>query len=252
VTDPDVTNESRPSVLSLMWSGEETVRRGPKRAMSLATIIEAAVAIADEGGLAAVSISAVAKRLGFTPMSLYRYISSKDDLLLLMVDAAYGSPPESLRGLAGWREVSRTWAVEIYRRYEVHPWILDVPIKGPPVTPSQLLWLEYFIEGVESSGLRDYEMLSSALMLSAYVMAQARLQRDISLNDGSEANRQFIELAAILEARGTYPRVAAMIRSGMFSDDDGDESFEFAFGLERILDGIEVLITRQRDSTESQ
>jgi AcrR family transcriptional regulator len=252
VSDPDVTNESRPSALSLLWSGEGVVRRGPKRAMSLASIVEAAVAIADEGGLPAVSMSAVAKQLGFTSMSLYRYITSKDDLLLLMVDAAYGPPPESLRGLPDWRESSRTWAVEIYRRYEVHPWILDVPIKGPPVTPSQLLWLEYFIEGVESSGLRDYEMLSSALMLSAYVMAQARLQRDISLNDGSEANRQFTELASILEARGTYPRVAAMIRSGMFADDDGDESFEFAFGLERILDGIEVLITKLRGSTDSR
>jgi AcrR family transcriptional regulator len=247
VSDPDVTNESRPTALSLLWSGEEPLRRGPKRAMSLTTIVEAAIAIADEGGLQAVSMSAVAKRLGFTPMSLYRYITSKDDLLLLMVDAAYGPPPDSLRGLPNWREVSRTWAVEIYRRYQVHPWVLDVPIKGPPVTPSQLLWLERFIEGMVPSGLRDDEMLSSALMLSAFVMAQARFQRDIATGaEGSEANRQFTELASILEERGMYPRVAAMIRKGMFSDNDDEGGFEFEFGLDRILDGLQALISRNQ------
>ena len=77
-----------PRALVIAWGMEEAPSRGPRREMTHDAIARAAVAIADEGGLGAVTMARVAESLGFTTMSLYRYVSSKDELVMLMQDAA--------------------------------------------------------------------------------------------------------------------------------------------------------------------
>ncbi|MBA2695032.1 MAG: helix-turn-helix transcriptional regulator, partial [Actinobacteria bacterium] len=62
--------------------------------MSRGRIVGAAIEVADVDGLAGVSMSKVAARLGFTTVSLYRHVRNKDELILLMQDAAVGAPPE--------------------------------------------------------------------------------------------------------------------------------------------------------------
>ena len=62
--------------------------------MSIERIVEAAVELADADGIGAVSMSSVAARLGYTTMSLYRYVSAKDDLLVLMNEEGVGLPPD--------------------------------------------------------------------------------------------------------------------------------------------------------------
>src|SRR5690625_1316558 len=83
-----------PHGLALAWGVAPEPKRGPKREISVERIVEAAVQVADEEGIEAVSMAAVAKKVGFTSMSLYRYVSSKDDLLLLMLEEAMSLPPE--------------------------------------------------------------------------------------------------------------------------------------------------------------
>ncbi|WMT39475.1 TetR/AcrR family transcriptional regulator [Paenibacillus sp. D2_2] len=79
---------SLPLGVALSWGLVEPPKRGPKREMSIEKIVKAAITIADEEGLSAVSMNRIATTLGFTTMSLYRYVPGKDDLLLLMMDAA--------------------------------------------------------------------------------------------------------------------------------------------------------------------
>ena len=79
-----------PRGVALAWGVAADPQRGPKREMSVEKIVEAAVELADAEGLGAVSMAAVAARLGYTPMSLYRYVSAKDDLMLLMQEEATG------------------------------------------------------------------------------------------------------------------------------------------------------------------
>jgi AcrR family transcriptional regulator len=247
-SERDPQAEAQFGLVDTLWSDEESARRGPKRAMSRAAVVEAAIAIADESGIGAVSMAAVAKRLGFTSMSLYRYISSKDDLVALMVDTAHGSPPESVREASSWQETCRAWSHGIRGRYLAHPWTLDVPISGPPMAPNQLLWLEHFLQGMSNSGLAQHELLSSALLISAYVLANARLERDISARreGGNEQEREVFRLVVDhLNQRGTYPNVVSAFTQDMFDDDPPD--FEFDFGLERIVDGLQALISRHRD-----
>jgi AcrR family transcriptional regulator len=138
----DETGSDLPASVELLWGLRDRSRRGgPKPALSLDRIVSAAIELADAGGLAAVSMSRLADKLGFTTMSLYRYIASKEELLLLMIDASIGPPPQ-VDGSAGWRERAEAWSRELLVFYRTHPWILEVPISGLPAGPRQLLWFD--------------------------------------------------------------------------------------------------------------
>src|SRR5271154_2120266 len=85
-----------PGSVAAAWGIRERPHKGPKPALSLARIVDAAVRVADAEGLDAVSMGRVAAELGAAPMSLYRHVSAKEELLTLMVDAAWGDSPDPL------------------------------------------------------------------------------------------------------------------------------------------------------------
>src|SRR5262245_33449921 len=99
-----------PRYLQLLWDKEPEGRRGPKPGRSIEEIGAAAVAIADADGLDAVSMKSVAGAIGFTTMSLYRYVDSKDELYAVMLDVAYGPPALAFSADDGWRERISQWA----------------------------------------------------------------------------------------------------------------------------------------------
>ena len=106
----DKGGDALPESVAAAWGVRERPLRGPKPALSLPRIVAAAVRVADAEGLDAVSMGRVSAELGAAPMSLYRHVSSKEELLTLMVDAAWGESPP-LRALGeGWRAGLSRWA----------------------------------------------------------------------------------------------------------------------------------------------
>ena len=99
-------NDRPPSGLERLWRRDELERR-PRLGLSLERIVESGIELADGDGLAAVSMKRVAERLGFTTMSLYRHVTSKDELLLLMHDSVW-RPPDGL-DVPARRLARRTW-----------------------------------------------------------------------------------------------------------------------------------------------
>ena len=99
-----------PAEVAAAWGVRERSHKGPKPALSLARIVDAAVLIADTEGLDAVSMGRVAAELGAAPMSLYRHVSAKEELLRLMVDAAWDDSPGSLLSGENWRAGLSRWA----------------------------------------------------------------------------------------------------------------------------------------------
>src|SRR5882762_3310997 len=77
----------------LLWGATERPTRGPKPGMSLERIVKTAITVAGEEGLSQLSMRRVAERLGFTTMSLYRYVRTKEEILDLMLETAVGEPP---------------------------------------------------------------------------------------------------------------------------------------------------------------
>src|SRR5690606_29277830 len=84
-----------PKSIELMWGLAPAGTRGPRRGLSLEQIVDTAIELADEEGFAALSMNKVAERLGFTAMSLYRYVDSKSTLVEIALDRVLGTPPET-------------------------------------------------------------------------------------------------------------------------------------------------------------
>ncbi|MGX7827646.1 TetR/AcrR family transcriptional regulator [Actinokineospora sp. 24-640] len=238
-----------PGYLAAAWGLRERPSRGPKPGLTRAGIVAAAVALADAEGLAALSMSRIAAELGTKPMSLYRYVESKDELIVLMIEGAGGEPP--VIATDHWRTGLAEWAWTYLAMLRAHPWVLQVPITGPPATPNQLLWLESGLRAMVDTNLTPGEKLSVVLLLSGYVRNAATLDADLAAhNDDSTAMMvHYGGLLARLVRPASYPELSKLISAGVFTDEDEEPDADFTFGLERILDGIEHF-TQARASTE--
>src|SRR5262245_28136074 len=105
----ETEHRALPDQVTLLWGLREAPRRGPKSTLTVQDITRAAIEVADADGLAAVSMARVAAHLGNSTMALYRHVRSKDELLLLMWDAAMEDPPEFTED-GDWRDKLAEWA----------------------------------------------------------------------------------------------------------------------------------------------
>lgn len=233
-----------PRGIALAWGVAAHPQRGPKRELSIERIVEAAVEIADAEGLAAVSMAAVAARLGFTTMSLYRYVSAKDDLILLMQEFGTGLPPASIARHQQWRDGLRAWAMGTREGYSRHPWLIDIPISGMPVTPNNLSWLDCALGVLSATPLTHEERIGTALLLIGHVRWEAAVNRgydDAMARAGMAPHEHDSAEAELLSALVTperFPHLTEAAAGGAFTS----QADPFAFGLERILDGVAAYI----------
>ncbi len=243
-----------PRLLRLMWGRGEPPRPGPKPALTIAAIAQAAVELADADGLSAVSMSKVAAALGYTTMSLYRYVQSKDELLVVMTDHAYG-PPNPDRDTGNWRTWLEQWAWDFRAALLRHPWLIDITPTEPPLGPNQLRWMEQGLASMAGVGLPEQQKLSALLLVDVYVLGQTRLAHAIAPAARPPAHGEDVEnpeppgidlygqrLVQLIDAE-TFPAMWAAVSSGSLDDDTDFASEEFGFGLQVVLDGIAARIS---------
>jgi AcrR family transcriptional regulator len=227
------------------WGLPGRPAKGPKPVLSLNRIVEAAVRVAQTDGLPAVSMSKVAAEVGVTAMALYRHVGGKDELLALMVDAAMGDPPDVPRRGQGWREGLSAWAWAENAVYRAHPWTLRVPIQGISTLPNQTRWLEQALRCLTGSGLSEEAKLSSILLVSNLVRGYATIGMEIDAamagTDPSVVMAGYVSMMNQLLDPARFPALRAALDSGTLAKADPTDQ-ELAFGLERVLDGLEALI----------
>jgi len=243
-----------PASIEAAWGVRGRPARGPRPALSLDRIVAAAVKVAAADGMGAVSMSRIAAELGVSTMSLYRYVAAKDELLALMVDAAFDPPPPRPAPGEGWREGLERWARAELAAYRRNPWVLRIPVKGPPTAPNQVAWLERGLACLAGTGLREDEKLSVILLLTGFDRNQAALEADIAAamaaGEGQPMTSYGRTLARLIDPE-RFPALHAAIAAGVLDAPEGeveedDMDSEFSFGLERVLDGIEALIEKRR------
>lgn len=243
-----------PRGVALAWGVAAHPQRGPKRELSIERIVDAAIEIADAEGLAAVSMSRVAASLGFTTMSLYRYVTSKDDLILLMQEGALIPPVPDDALERTWRDGITAWVLAVRGAYRAHPWLVDIPISGAPITPNNLLMVDWFLREVRDLPLSDGEKMSALLLVTSYARATSAQERDIGAAAAAAADpadvtgANFFEALAELVTPERFPYLSPLLAGGGYvaapgtEPDDSDD--DFSFGLQRILDGIEHHVDR--------
>jgi AcrR family transcriptional regulator len=234
-----------PASIETAWGIREPATKGPKPGLSLDRIVAAAVKLAAAEGLAAVSMGRVAGELGASPMSLYRYVASKDELLALMVDAAVGPPPPASQPGEDWRAGLSLWSWSYFEALASHPWVVHVPISGPPVTPNGVAWMEAGLASLAGTGLDEGEKLSVILLLNGYVRNEVTLMADLGAAAAASGDPDVSGAWSRVITRVTdaerFPALHRALASGVLGEDDNPDE-DFSWRLERVLDGVEVLV----------
>ncbi|MGX2996066.1 TetR/AcrR family transcriptional regulator [Streptomyces sp. JNUCC 64] len=250
---PERPDPGLPASLETAWGLRERPAKGPRPGLGLDRIVGAAVALAAREGVDAVSMGRVAKELGASTMALYRYVAAKDELYVLMADAGVGAPPPLPEHVTGWRELLTTWAYAQREALARAPWLLRLPVTGPPVTPNQVAWMERGLAALDGTGLRGAERLGVLTLVGGFVRTQATLTADLAdalARAGDDPGQALTRYARVLR-RFTdpvrQPALTRLLDAGVFDGLDEDPDADFRFGLERVLDGLAPLVARRTD-----
>lgn len=229
------------------------VAEGGDRWLTRERIVDAAVALADAEGIAAVSMRRVAAELGVATMALYRHVPSKDELVVLMSESVLVEDPFPTEPPLGWRArldlLARTqW--EIFRR---HPWLAPaVSVTRPVPSPNTLRHAERAVGSLEGLPFDPPTKLYVHLLLFSFVRgiafnfeltAQAEHESGATGAEWMDSQRSSLEP---LLTSGGYPAFARLLLE--MRTLEGSVEFDFSldrlfeFGLARTLDGIGLLI----------
>jgi AcrR family transcriptional regulator len=150
-------------------------RRGPRPQLDLDEIVSVAIAIADAGGLAAVSTRAVAARFDKTAMALYAYVGTKEHLLALMQDQACAMP-DWVDPAGGLTEALRAWAMALFEVYVEHPWLTQLSWAQAAQGPHERDWLERLLSIMDRWGVAA--AVRSPVVTTLYATVRACAETD--------------------------------------------------------------------------
>ncbi|MFE3453969.1 TetR/AcrR family transcriptional regulator [Nonomuraea sp. NPDC059194] len=141
--------------MALLWraGSEPRAKPGPKPGLSVDLIVDTAIAVADEVGMAALSMRTVGERLGRTAMALYTYVPNKGELVDLMYDRALAQLPTGYDLSDGWRAALTRWAGDSCDFHVRHPWVLQVSQARPVLGPNEFAMLDTLARILAATGL---------------------------------------------------------------------------------------------------
>lgn len=235
--------------IALLWRGTE--KPAPRTGLTVDRIVDTAITLADADGLAALSMRKLAERLGVGVMSLYTYVPSKAELVDVMLDTVLGRMDRPEPVDPDWRARLEQIARDNLATYQRHPWMLEVAVQRPPMGPHLIAKYDYELRALADLGLTEVEMDSVLTLLLGYVAGAARgaveadlVQRRTGMTDEQWWAVQAPLLAEVLDP-GRYP-VANAVGSAAGEANQGtyEPTRAFEFGLQRVLDGIEVFVRR--------
>ncbi|MFG1703079.1 TetR/AcrR family transcriptional regulator [Nonomuraea sp. M3C6] len=241
--------------MALLWrtGGPDEVRPGPKPGLSVDVIVDAAIAVADREGMAALSMRRVGERLGRTGMALYTYVPSKGELVDLMYDRALAELPAEYDLSGGWRPAVSSWAEHMLAFYLRHPWVLQVSQARPVLGPNEFAVLETVVGILRGTGLGPGRLRGVVSLLFDFVRGAAKTISESRLAPaatGVSDEEWWQARSSLLEevAPGFAARFPMV--TWVESEDDvpgEDEPYlehrvneTFTVGLSVLLDGVEA------------
>jgi len=250
----DRNNPDPLRTIRLMWDPPPPPSRGPKASLTAEQIVETAVRLADEAGTEALSMRLVARDLGCGTMSLYTYVSSKAELLELMVDQVFAEveyDPTGPADPADWRAGLERVAEQNLNLLFRHRWLTDVDTTRPPLGPGTIAKYDAELRPLIGTGLDDVEIDRTLALVLDHVRSSARqlfLAEAPPTADGDWWEQAGPLLAAALDP-ARYP-VASRVgqAAGEQYGAPADPRGAYTFGLRTILDGVASLIARRSPS----
>ncbi len=240
--------------IDLLWGLPGPARRGPKPSRTVDEVVQAAIVLADAEGLTAISIRRVAESLGLSPMALYTYVPSKAELLDLMLDRVAAEREDTDAAPDGWRAKLEQVARSGWDRARRHPWIMQVSAHRPPLGPNVLARVEETLQAIDGLGLDELEMDRLTALVGDYVRGSIRAAleaREVEQQSGITDEQWWalngVLLKDLVSARD-YPTTVRVGAAYKAASKGPDHARNFEFGLQRVLDGIEVFIQRRNSA----
>ncbi|WP_330277237.1 TetR/AcrR family transcriptional regulator C-terminal domain-containing protein [Lentzea sp. NBC_00516] len=242
--------------IELLWRASVAEKRsGPKPGLSVDAIVDAAIAVADEHGMA-FSMRAVGERLGRTAMALYTYVPGKNELVDLMYDRAMAELPTSYELDDGWRAAVTRWATDMWEFYGRHPWVLQVSQARPVLGPHEFAVIEALAAILVPTGLPGRELRGIVGAVNYFVRGAAQTVAEARAAGGAtgEADEEwwYARSAVLLEIEPDLAKKFPMLH--LLENDrepidpelpylENDAVENFRGGLKVLLDGVEGALT---------
>jgi AcrR family transcriptional regulator len=225
---------------SLLWERSEPAIRPVPTPLSREKIVQAAISIADNEGLVAVSLRNVGASLKAGPMRLYGYLSTKEELLDLMIDAVYGEIVAAGPIEGDWRDIFRTIAHRIREACRRHPWFADLLGGRPHLGPNALTMLEASLAALHRvPGFDRIDVCLQAMStVNAYVIGAVRSEANDLKSGMNKAEWQQVWWPYLERtfATGQFPMLEKIVHDTTHPTPETD----FERGLQTVLDGLAV------------
>jgi len=218
-----------------------TPNPGSRVPLTRERVLRAAVLLADENGLESLTMRELGLRLGVEAMSLYNHVANKDDLLDGMVDLVVSEielPTETV----DWREAMRRRAISAQSVFSGHPWASGLIDSRESSGPARLRYFDWVVGTLRRAGFTLEMTVRAFSLLDSYIYGFGRQQLNTSAGRDLEPEEMAEAFLRAIPA-DEYPYLREMVvehamKSGY------DESADFDFGLNLILDGLQRLLDR--------
>jgi AcrR family transcriptional regulator len=215
----------------------------PRVPLSKERVLGAAVALADEGGVDALSMRRLAQELGVVPMALYKHVANKDEMLGGMIDVVVGEIDPPLSG-TDWKTAVRQRVLSARSALLRHPWASQVIESRTDPTPAVLKYMDSMV-GMFRAGGFSIDLTHHAM----HAMGSRLLGFSQELFDDTADASPELDPVMLREMAKGYPHITEMVMAITHDDESVvgtgcDDQFEFEFALDLMLDGLE----RHRDA----
>jgi len=241
------TPEGR-AMIELLWNPPDPPARGPRQRLSVDKVVEAAMALAAAEGVDRLSMRTLASKLGVGAMSLYTYVPGREELFELMVDRAWASREKPDTALP-WRAQVEFHAHQAWDMYARSPWLIHANLWRMPLGPHVLDIQEDLYRAVRLTGLSPYDVPRVAGLVESHVFGVARgriTDTSLSASTGVSADDYWesrVSFWGTYYSAERFPTMTWIWENGGFDQVVGNE---LTFGLDRLLDGVELLVNRSQ------
>ena len=211
----------------------------PRETVNRERVLRAAMTLADERGIGALTMRELAGRLGVEAASLYNHVSGKEDLLVGMADLVIAEIDLPSEG-TDWRDAMRRRAMSARKLFARHPWAAALIDTRMQVAPGGLAYADRVLSTLLRAGLSPAVAGNVFLALDSYVYGYERQRSILARDDGGDSTDAAREVADAIQP-GAFPALAQV--AAAYAEQPFDEDAGFAFGLDLLLNGIERLLS---------
>jgi AcrR family transcriptional regulator len=238
-----------PDFTDSVWTRPARPRTG-QPTLSREQIIRAAIELLDAEGAAGLSMRRLGARLGSGATSLYWHVATKDDLLELAVDEVMGEIYVPEPGDTPWRIGVSVMAGSMRTMLLRHPWVISLLGVRPTIGPNVMRMGNRTVALLSAAGFHGPSLSHVSSLITAHVIGSATTEAAVGAavrRSGQPAAELQQKLEPYLDKlTAEHPEYARWRQEDGVADMNVDQVFmqSYTFGMDRILDGLELWLTQ--------